>query len=253
MARIGRLHQVAVISDKQYLDAVRTHTQLIGSLAVKHPTATIESCPQWLMGDLLWHMGEVLMFWQQVVDKKALDTTELEWVTRPEPRNLVQWYTDGVASAIDTLTNIDRDMPCWTWTGVQNVAWIIRRMAHESAVHMWDACQAAGVEAPLQSELSSDGIDEFLHVMLPHAREAQPIVGGSVHVHCTDVEGEWLAVPGDADVMTVTREHAKGSCAIRGTANDLNLLLWRRLSSFDVEVIGDASVAERFLMRTSLD
>jgi len=31
------------------------------------------------------------------------------------------------------------------------------------------------------------------------------------------------------------------------------LLLWRRLSSFDVEVIGDASVAERFLMRTSLD
>ncbi|MEI8286633.1 MAG: hypothetical protein WCG15_04975 [Actinomycetes bacterium] len=52
-----------MISDKQYLDAVRTHTQLIGSLAIKHPTATIESCPQWLMGDLLWHMGEVLMFW----------------------------------------------------------------------------------------------------------------------------------------------------------------------------------------------
>jgi uncharacterized protein (TIGR03083 family) len=161
--------------------------------------------------------------------------------------------TPQSTQVINALANADRDMPCWTWTGVQNVAWIIRRMAHESAVHMWDACQAAGVEAPLQSELSSDGIDEFLHVMLPHAREAQPIVGGSVHVHCTDVEGEWLAVPGDADVMTVTREHAKGSCAIRGTANDLNLLLWRRLSSFDVEVIGDASVAERFLMRTSLD
>jgi hypothetical protein len=118
---------------------------------------------------------------------------------------------------------------------------------------MWDACTAVGVQAPLDAALASDGIDEFLYVMVPHVREAQPIVGGSVHLHCTDVEGEWLAVPGDGDQMIMTREHAKGSCAIRGEANDLFLLLWRRIPSFAVEVIGDASVAERFLMRTSLD
>ncbi len=242
-----------MISNDQYIEATRSHVDRIGSLAAKNPTAHIDSCPTWNMTELLWHMGEVLVFWKQVIDKKAMDTSVLEWVTRPDSARLQQWYREGVSAALDTLRSADPEMPCWTWTGPQNVAWIIRRMAHESAVHMWDACRAAGVEPVLQPKLSSDGIDEFLHVMLPHAREGQPIVGGSVHLHCTDVEGEWLVTPGDADILTVTREHATGSCAIRGTANDLNMLLWRRLSSFDVEVIGDASVAERFLMRTSLD
>ena len=74
-----------------------------------------------------------------------------------------------------------------------------------------------------------------------------------MHVHCTDVEGEWLAVPADGVNMTVTREHAKGSVALRGRASDLYLVLWRRLPVDLVEVIGDASVAERFLLRADLD
>ncbi len=242
-----------MISLQSYIDATRAHTTRIGEMVAKNPGVHVEACPGWTTTDLLWHMGEVLVFWQQVIDKKAMDTSVLEWVKRPEPHELATWYERGVASALRVLEATDPSMPVWTWTGLQNVEWIIRRMAHESAVHMYDACRAVGADTPLSPEISSDGIDEFLHVMLPHAREGQPVVGGSVHIHCTDVEGEWLIVPGDANVLTVTREHAKGSCAIRGTANDLNLLLWRRLSTFDVEVIGDASVAERLLMRTSLD
>ena len=241
------------LSNERYLTAIEAQSALIGRLAHNQLERPISACPGWTMAELVWHMGEVLMFWKQVIDKKALDTSSLEWITRPEPNDLLSWYEHGVAGAVTTLRNTDATMRCWTWTGEQDVAWLIRRMAHETAIHMWDACSAVGVDAPLDAELSSDGIDEFLHVMLPHVREGQPIVGGSVHLHCTDVEGEWLAVPHDGDQLVVTREHAKGSCAIRGTANDLNLLLWRRIPSFAVEVIGDASVAERFLMRTALE
>jgi hypothetical protein len=53
--------------------------------------------------------------------------------------------------------------------------------------------------------------------------------------------------------MVVTREHKKGSVALRGTASDLLLVLWRRLPVDIVEVIGDSSVAERFLLRSDLD
>lgn len=241
------------MENQQYIAAIRSHTSLIGELARKNLGKPVESCPGWTMMELLGHMGEVLVFWTSVVTKKALDTSRLERAQQPEPSALVQWYANSVEEAIAVFENTDPLMPCWTWTGTQNVSWIIRRMAHESAIHMFDACNAVGVLAPLDAALSSDGIDEFMHVMLPHFREGQPVVGGSVHLHCTDVAGEWLAVPGDANQMIVTREHAKGSCALRGSANDLNLLLWRRISSFDVEVIGNASVAERFLMRTSLD
>ena len=241
------------MNDETYLRAIRSHTDLIASVAVKNLEAPIAACPGWTMGELVWHMGEVLAFWKQVIDKKALDTTDLQWIERPQPRDLMSWYHTSVNDALDTLASTDSAMRCWTWTGEQNVAWIIRRMAHESSIHMWDACSAVGATAPLDATLSSDGIDEFLYVMAPHVREGQPVVGGSVHLHCTDVEGEWLAVPSEGDQLVVTREHAKGSCALRGTANDLLLLMWRRIPSFAVEVIGDASVAERFLMRTSLD
>ncbi len=226
---------------------------VLGDVAVTSLDRPIPACPGWSMADLMWHMGEVLVFWEQVIVKRALDTSELKWIDRPTDTDLVEWYHTGVASALRTLETSDPSMPCWTWTGTQNVDWIIRRMAHESAVHMWDVCNGAGLTPALDSELASDGIDEFLYVMLPHQREGQPVVGGSVHLHCTDVEGEWLAVPSEGTNLLVTREHAKGSVALRGTSTDLFLLLWRRIPSFAVEVIGDASVAERFLLRTSLD
>lgn len=241
------------MNNETYLHAVQTNAALIAKVAAKHLDAPVAACPGWTMAELVWHMGEVLAFWKQVIDKKALDTSDLQWIERPHPRDLMSWYEQSVKDALETLLSTDPSMRCWTWTGEQDVAWIIRRMAHESSIHMWDACTAVGVQAPLDAVLSSDGIDEFLYVMVPHVREAQPVVGGSVHLHCTDVEGEWLAVPGEGDQMIITREHAKGSCAIRGSANDLLLLLWRRIPSFAVEVIGDAAVAERFLMRTSLD
>jgi uncharacterized protein (TIGR03083 family) len=241
------------MNNETYLNAVQTNAALIAKVAAKNLDAPVAACPGWTMAELVWHMGEVLAFWKQVIDKKALNTSDLQWIERPHPRDLMTWYGTSVSDALATLSSTDPSMRCWTWTGEQDVAWIIRRMAHESSIHMWDACTAVGVQAPLDAELSSDGIDEFLYVMVPHVREAQPVVGGSVHLHCTDVEGEWLAVPGEGDQMIITREHAKGSCAIRGSAHDLLLLLWRRIPSFAVEVIGDAAVAERFLMRTSLD
>jgi hypothetical protein len=77
-----------------------------------------------------------------------------------------------------------------------------------------------------------------------------------VHLHCTDVPGEWtLYTDTDTDTDTDTgapafrlvREHAKGDCALRGTASDLLLVLWRRLPVERVDVVGDAEVAARFL------
>ena len=241
------------MNNEAYLQTIRSNAIRIGDVAAKKLEAPVAACPGWTMAELVWHMGEVLAFWKQVIDKRALDTSDLRWIERPHPRDLMTWYATSVNEAIETLSSTDPATRVWTWTGEQDVAWIIRRMAHETSIHMWDACTTVGVPASLDPLMSSDGIDEFLYVMVPHVREGQPIVGGSVHLHCTDVEGEWLVVPSEGDQVVVTREHAKGSCAIRGSAHDLFLLLWRRIPSFGLEVIGDATVAERFLMRTSLD
>jgi hypothetical protein len=44
----------------------------------------------------------------------------------------------------------------------------------------------------------------------------------------------------------VSREHAKGDVAARGSASDLLLFLWGRVSAERLEVFGDAELLARF-------
>lgn len=117
----------------------------------------------------------------------------------------------------------------------------------------WDADTAAGRQAAIEPELASDGIDYFLTHMLSDVVGDAAAVGGSVHLHCTDVAGEWTVREGDDGKQVVTREHAKGDAALRGAASDLLLALWRRKDLASIDIVGDAAVANRFIAHTSLD
>jgi hypothetical protein len=100
-----------------------------------------------------------------------------------------------------------------------------------------------------------EAIDAFLGGQLNHVREDAPPLDGTVHLHTTDdgdVHGEWLVRVGDDGRYVVTREHAKGSCALRGAAADLLEVLWRRRPLASIDVVGDIGVAERFVARTRL-
>ncbi|MEZ5255805.1 MAG: hypothetical protein R2705_02580 [Ilumatobacteraceae bacterium] len=68
-----------------------------------------------------------------------------------------------------------------------------------------------------------------------------------MHVHCTDVPGEWLARY-EGDQLLVTREHAKGDAALRGPAAAIFLALWGRTSGASgSEIIGDQAAASEWL------
>jgi hypothetical protein len=53
--------------------------------------------------------------------------------------------------------------------------------------------------------------------------------------------------------FAVAREHAKGDAALRGPASDVLLVLWRRLPLDAVDVVGDATVAARFVAAPTLE
>ena len=125
-------------------------------------------------------------------------------------------------------------------------------MTQETAIHRWDAEQAAGTVNPVEPTLASDGIDEFLaHFTGSVVKGADP-VGGSVHLHCGDVDGEWT-VRESENGFAVTREHSKADCAIRGPASDILLAMWRRVPLATCDVVGDPDVAARFIAHTNLD
>jgi uncharacterized protein (TIGR03083 family) len=146
---------------------------------------------------------------------------------------------------VAVLAATDPSTPMWAGTDRREVSFWARRQAHEVAVHRWDAQSAAGSPEPIEAPVAADGIDEFLG-LLPYWR-GEPLRGDgeTVHVHCTDVAGEWLVRLTPAGPY-VAREHAKGDVAARGSASDLALFLRRRVGADALDVFGDAALLERF-------
>ncbi len=237
------------MDDAQYLDSLRAESAaLFGAARQAGPDAAVPGCPGWRTDDLVWHIGEVHDFWGAVVAERMTDPGAYQEPERPTAsEDVVQFAKDSAARLIDVLERTDASTPIWTWTSRQDVGFVVRRMAHETAVHRADAERAAGREHRIDPALAADGIDEFLAYFRPLVSDDAPPVDGSVHLHCTDVAGEWLVRD---DV--VTREHAKGDAALRGPAHDLLMVLWRRQRLDSVDVVGDAAVAERFVARPGL-
>ncbi len=212
----------------------------------------VASCPGWNVSDLLWHLTEVHHFWRTVVDDR-LDTWEgYEQPARPDDTALPQMFSHGLSELSSVLRSADPAGANWTWSSDRTAGFVIHRMAQETAVHRWDADDASGHPVPIEASLASDGIDEFLEHFLDGPSEGAQQWAGSVHLHCTDVAGEWTVREGD-DSFVVTREHAKGACALRGAASDLLLALWRRQPLSTVDVVGDADVAARFVALSPLE
>lgn len=211
----------------------------------------VEACPRFWVSDLVWHLTWVHDLFRFVVHHRATYPKQYQRPPRPNRPLLVPTYRMGFAALLEELTSAPADTEVWTFTDDHSVRFVVRRLAHETAVHRWDAEHAVGNDHHLDATLASDGIDEFFtHFARIHDDDTPPLVG-SVHVHCTDVPGEWTAYFGVDDTGARTyelvRAHAKGDCALRGTASDLLLALWRRLPIDRLDVVGDAEVAAQFL------
>ncbi|MEY2583163.1 MAG: hypothetical protein QOE09_3012 [Ilumatobacteraceae bacterium] len=212
----------------------------------------VRSCPGWTVADLLWHLTEVHYFWRTIVGEQRADPDGYAEPVRPADEALLEMYRTGRTEVLKTLSEADPAAPNWTWSKEKTAGFVIRRMAQETAVHLWDANDASGSAQPIEAGLASDGIDEFLTHMLPDTAKGSAAVAGSVHLHCGDVAGEWT-VTETVDGFAVAPIHAKGDSAIRGTASDILLALWRRVPLSDCDVVGDADVAARFIAHTNLE
>ena len=154
---------------------------------------------------------------------------------------------------VQLLASTADDVPVWTWAleeADHNVGFVRRHQVQEAAVHRWDLEQAVtGTAAPVDAGTAADAVDEILAITLPWGVRGHKPLRGTVHLHCTDVEGEWfVAVDG-----AVERTHAKGDVAIRGTASDLLLGLYARIPLDELDVIGDAALAGELLDRLNTE
>ena len=227
-------------------DAFRAAVTGVPSLDVQVPT-----CPEWTVADLVGHLAALFGWVRRTVASGVAEAPEKYEEWSGEGDVLAAW-TDEYVELLATLDAVDPEAPAWNWAPLPKKAvfWH-RRMAHECAVHRWDAQMASGMAEPIEAKLASDGVTEVLDTWLPAGRRKGPTdLAGVVALHATDLDQVWyvrLRGPGvallDTDTLLDDDDHHERATA-RATASDLMLALYGRVPFDALELGGEVRLLE---------
>ncbi len=223
-----------------------------GGLDVEVPT-----CPGWDMRELLRHLSEIHLWAAAHVaqphDKPWVD--DLSELTKfwpdlavfwPDDDELIKFYLDTNANLVHALESAPLDVEAFTFLPASSpLAMWARRQAHETAVHRFDAENAAGIASAFDAEFAADGIDELLAAFAPRKDTFPVEEARSMHIHSQDTDDHWLVTLAP-DGITTTRAHGPADTQVTGTAADLYLGLWNRTEDSGIAIEGDPTLLEKW-------
>jgi uncharacterized protein (TIGR03083 family) len=262
---------MTLLGHDRYCDEVITQTgQLRTLLPGADLSATVPTCPDWTLAQLVRHVGGNLL---------AVETAVRTGTAVAEPAGQVSgwsgpaaddlpaldgWVAEAAARFAGTLRAAGPAVQAQVWTVRQPTAFWARRAALDVVIHRADAAGTLGAGYTVAPELAADAIDELLELISdPQVAGSSPRLaelrgrGGSIHLHATDGGGgpaaEWLIELG-AGGFTWRRGHERASVALRGPLADVLLVFHRRLppDSERVEVLGERALLDFWLERVSL-
>jgi uncharacterized protein (TIGR03083 family) len=237
-----------------YVRSIRANGDVLADAAARAMTDPVPWCPGWTGDDVVAHTGRVHRLIADRVRRGSVGEDDVERPVVPEGDGVLPWYREGLDQLVEVLAATDPGAHVWNWSSIwpDTAAFWPRRMAHETAVHRYDAEGAAGATLPVDTALAADGVDEFLAVHF--AEDAAELTGGgeAVRLRTTDAPGAWTVVAGPERATIEAGAGGDAAATIEGVASDLILVLWRRLSPDAVAISGDRALAERFLAAADL-
>ncbi len=219
--------------------------------------ARVPPCPGWRVRDLLRHTGVVHRWATAFVADAHVSPRPMGDPPDLDGTDLLAWYRAGHRRLVDTLTAAPDDVRCWTFHRApvaSPLAFWVRRQAHETAVHRFDAEAARGGEATaVDAGFAVDGIDELLRGF--HARSRSKVRTPEprvLRVRATAEDGPgddtggatlavWTIRLSQDPPVTVLDASEDADAELAGAAARLYLALWNRVPV--PAVTGDASLA----------
>ncbi|GGN09039.1 maleylpyruvate isomerase family mycothiol-dependent enzyme [Streptomyces fuscichromogenes] len=217
--------------------------------------APVPTCPDWQVRDLLRHTGVVHRWAAGVVT--GAETSRPAFPDPPDidGTELTTWYRDGHRRLVDTLDGAPRDLACWTFHPApvaSPLAFWVRRQAHETTVHRYDAEAARGGPAsPVGTDFAVDGIDELLRGF--HARARSRVRSEPprvLRVRTTDTDAAWTVRLSAGPPVTEPGTSDDATAELAGPADQLYLALWNRLPV--PTVTGDPELADLWLTNSGI-
>jgi len=224
--------------------------------------AAVPTCPGWTIARLVKHTGIIHRWAEQIVATRAsarIDQRDLDVGLPASEAAYAGWLAAGAAPLLAALRAAGPDAAVWAWGPSQRSGWWARRMLHETTVHRADAQLAFGADPSVDPVVAADGIEEFLANLPSARRPAEQLrslpAGESLHLHATDVEGEWvIRFDPSAGGMTWSRGHSKATAALRGPVTELLLFTYGRVPGTDprLTVFGDPALLETWQEKMAL-
>ncbi len=242
------------LSKDEYIAAVASEAEAIAdTISIDHLPLAVPRCPGWSLERLVGHVGRIYCSVGEQIRQRPQGRVQPDRIPRPPEGEAIRgWFTDSLASVLEALRSLEPEEEIWSWSKDKTGGFYHRRMAHETAIHRWDAQSAVGVPDGFDGDFAADGVDEMLGVVLPFQQDLrsahQP--EGSLHLHRTDGPGEWLCWMEGGD-LRLERRHAKGDAAVRASAEKLIMALWGCIALDELEVLGDRRVAEEWMSVSS--
>lgn len=226
--------------------AIRRDGEAIVAAGRLGPDVAVPTCGDWVMSDLVAHVARVYRRAGTVVADRATEP-----VPGTPPAEGIADPLDDLADALDELVQAlggaDANTPVWNWSPEPDVAafWA-RRMAHESAVHRFDAQRAHGLAQPIDAELAQDGFDELIDVLVPRivSRDGTQLPVGTFAFVATD-EGSWHLRTDPHGIERLDVDKAP-DVTVRGTASAVLLAAYNRVPWTSLEVEGDVALLDRW-------
>ncbi|GAB3673059.1 maleylpyruvate isomerase family mycothiol-dependent enzyme [Angustibacter aerolatus] len=200
--------------------------------------APVSSCPGWDLAGLGAHVGQVHRWAAAALNgQQAPDEAPAA-----DDVDVAAWVEEGAGELLRLMTAAPDDAACWGFgPPPQTAGFWVRRQAHETALHRWDAQVAARRPAALDPVLSWDGVAEVAEVFYPRqvALGRRAPLGAALEL--VAAEGEVVVGEGPP----VARVH--------GPSSALLLVVWGRRRAIDLvadgtlRAEGDAATARRLL------
>ncbi len=210
------------------------------------------ACPGWDVARLITHVGRVHRWAAMVIRDGAQAAAQAPRQPRPEIAGLADWYRDSRDLLLRELDAHAPDAAADVLTGRGTVRFWLRRQAHETAMHRWDAQDAVspGAATAFDPDLADDGIDEWLRVFLPRhlARIGgvpAELDGATLRLRSTDTTGPDPVLRLGPE-PAVEYGVAPVDTTLSGSAADLLLTIWHRRPAI-APVATDPGLSERIL------
>jgi uncharacterized protein (TIGR03083 family) len=227
----------------EFVSAVRREGEALLSAAGQGGDDPVPTCEGWTIDRLLVHVGRLWTMVATVVGERL--TTPPERPEVPQDKPLPTFAADALDDLVEALMSCEPDTPMWNWAEQPPTAMFwARRMAHEAAVHRYDAQSAHDMAQPIAAELAHDGLDELVDVILPAvvSRDA-PALPEATYAFIASEEEQWCVSLG-SDGITRADGAATPDVTVRGTASSLMLAAVNRVEWPSLEIEGEAGLLD---------